>query len=348
MLYKIRCFIFLLLGLLFFIHTASSQNLGGIATYNFLKLATSPQVSALGGTVVAIQNDDVSLAQHNPALLQPIHDGILGTNINFLYAGVKHMNVNYTKQKPKLGATFNVAINFISYGKTDLTDDVGNINGSFNPSDYNVQLAFSKSYLQRWKYGAALKLIGSNYGQYKSFAAAIDMGVIYYDSVHLLKAGMTFKNIGFQIKKYSGGVNEALPFDFQLGISKKLAKAPLQFILTATNVHQFDIRYADTSFENEINGSVQQGKFTIDKLFRHFIFATQLYPSKQLELTIGYNYLRRRELNLFNIGNGINGFSVGIGAIFNAYQIRFAKAYYQNTKAYNQIGININLENLHR
>jgi hypothetical protein len=348
MLYKIRLFGFFLLGFLFFISTSVAQNLGGIATYNFLKLATSPQVSALGGTVVAIQNDDVSVAQHNPALLLPQHHGILATNINFLYAGIKHMNVNYSQYKPKLNASFNVAVNFINYGKTDVTDDVGNINGSFNPSDYNVQLAFSKAYLQRWQYGVALKLIGSNYGQYKSFAAAIDVGATYYDSAHLLKAGVTFKNIGVQIKKYSGGVNEALPFDFQLGISKKLAKAPLQFIVSATNVHQFDIRYADTSFENEINGTVQRGKFTFDKLFRHFIFAAQIYPSKQLEFTIGYNYLRRRELNLFNIGNGINGFSVGAGLLFNAYQIRLAKAYYQNTKAYNQIGININLEKLHR
>jgi hypothetical protein len=348
MLYKIRLVSFLFFVSFFLMNNSFAQNLGGIATYNFLKLATSPQVSALGGTVVAIQNDDVNLAQHNPALLQPHHHGVLSNNINFLYGGIKHMNVNYSQYKPTINASFNVAVNFISYGKTDITDAVGNVNGSFNPSDYNVQLAFSRSYLQRWQYGAALKLIGSNYGQYKSFAAAVDMGVTYYDSANLLKAGVTFKNIGFQIKKYSGGVNEALPFDFQLGISKKLAKAPLQFILSATNVHQFDIRYADTSFENEINGSVQKGKFTFDKLFRHFIFAAQIYPSKQLEFTIGYNYLRRRELNLFNIGNGINGFSIGAGLLFNAYQIRLAKAYYQNTKAYNQIGVTINLEKLHR
>jgi hypothetical protein len=111
--------------------------------------------------------------------------------------------------------------------------------------------------------------------------------------------------------------------------------------------HQYNIRYADTLFENEIYGTVKKEKFTIDKLFRHITIATQIYPTKNTELTIAYNYLRRKELGLFNIGSGVTGFSFGAGVLFNAYQVRFAKAFYQNTKAYNQIGLQVNLDKLY-
>jgi hypothetical protein len=329
------------------IQKSNSQNLGGLSTYNFLKLAPAPQLSALGGTVVSIFNNDASLSYSNPALLQTNQDKNLYANINFMYGGIKQMYVNYTKHTPKRNINWNASINFINYGKVAQTDASGNTLGNFSPNDFNAQLSFSKRYLKKWQYGATAKLVGSNYAPYQSYAVVIDFGVTYTDSSQLLKAGAVFKNIGFQIKKYANGSSEALPFDFQLGVSKKLERAPLQFIFTATNMYQFDIRYADTIFENELNGTVKKGKFTLDKLFRHFILATQIYPSKNMELTISYNYLRRRELGLFNIGSGITGFSFGVGFLFNAYQFRFAKAFYQNTKAYNQIGLGINFNKLH-
>ena len=91
------------------------------------------------------------------------------------------------------------------------------------------------------------------------------------------------------------------------------------FSITAPHVHQFDIRYNDTLFNNDNN--LDQGdndkKFVFDKIFRHFVFASQIYIGDYLEVSLGYNHLRRQELNIDKNGNGLNGFSIEVGALFN-------------------------------
>ena len=150
--------------------------------------------------------------------------------------------------------------------------------------------------------------------------------------------------MGFQLKKYQGTTADDLPFDLQIGLTKRLEKAPFSFSITAHHLHQFDIRYNDTTF-NQDNGfeNGRNGKISFDKIFRHFVFATTVYIGKNVELIAAYNYLRRKELNIGNAENGLTGFSLGVGAIFNKIQIRYARAYYQNNTAYNQFGLNLKL-----
>jgi hypothetical protein len=50
---------------------------------------------------------------------------------------------------------------------------------------------------------------------------------------------------------------------------------------------------------------------------------------------------------LYNIGNGLTGFSFGGGVLFKTLQVRYARAYYQNAKAYNQLGLNVNFAELY-
>lgn len=324
-----------------------AQTLGGRSVYNFMKLPPSPQISALGGINNSLLNNDVHLAYQNPALMNSDMQHTLGADVNVMYGGIKNMFLVYGAKKPKLGTRFYAAVNFIGYGKTDRTDASGNTLGTFSPSDFLVQLGATRSYGERWQYGGALKLIASNYGEFRSLGMAADMGVTYTDSAGLFRAALVFKNMGVQLKPYNGTARDDLPFDLQLGISKKLARAPIQFSLTLHRLHQFDIRYADTAFEAEVSGSVKKKNFTADKLVRHLVLAAQVYPAKQLELTLAYNFLRRKELLLYNIGNGLTGFSFGGGVLFRTIQVRFARAYYQNTRAYNQLGLNINLSELY-
>ena len=136
---------------------------------------------------------------------------------------------------------------------------------------------------------------------------------------------------------------EDLPFDLQFGISKRLAKAPVQFSFTAHHLHQFDIRYNDSVF-NADNGIQKNGNFSFDKIFRHFILAVQAFPIPQIEISFGYNHLRRQELNISNTTNGLNGFSIGVGLLVKKIQVRYARTYYQNNTAFNQIGLNLKLK----
>ena len=82
----------------------------------------------------------------------------------------------------------------------------------------------------------------------------------------------------------------------------------------------------------------------LDKIFRHIVFATQFFIGEKLEVTAAYNHLRRSELDIYNTTNGLNGFSLGVGALFKKLQIRYSRAYYQNNTAYNQFGLNVPLD----
>ena len=263
---------------------------------------------------------------------------------NNFYAGINVYHLSFAYRHEKLKTNFSWGLSYFDYGKIAGTDAAGNILGNLKPTDWVMQLSASRSYLQKWSYGAAVKFISSNYGVYRSNGIAMDFGVLFTDTANLISASVVAKNMGYQLKKYAGTEAEQLPFDLQAGVTKKLKDAPLSFSFTAHHLHQFDIRYNDTVFNNDNNfGLSKNGKFTFDKIFRHFVFAAQIFPTPQLEVTIGYNHLRRQELNISNTTNGLNGFSMGVGLIVKKLQVRYARTYYQNNTAFNQLGLNLQL-----
>lgn len=330
--------------LLIFVSQLNAQTLGGSSVFNFLKLSNTPQLTALGGINVSQSSNDVGLAFNNPALLKPTMHTQMNAVFNNFYGGIKvyHLSLGYRNEK--LNTNFSWGLNYFGYGNISQTDASGNVLGKFRPTDWVMQVSASRSYLEKWNYGATLKFINSNYGPYRSSGIAMDMGVLYQDSLKLFSTSMVAKNLGFQLKKYDGTEPDDLPFDLQIGLTKRLANAPFSFSITAQRLHQFNILYTDTTFNNENgfnNGSTK--KFSFDKLLNHFVLATTIYLGDKVELIAGYNFLRRHELSIGNGGNGLTGFSLGAGVMLGKLQIRYARAYYQNSSAYNQLGLNMQL-----
>ena len=321
------------------------QTIGGSSAYNFLNLPNTPQLTGLGEVNVSQTSNDVGMAFYNPALLVPSMHTQMNAVFNSFYAGISTYHLTLAYHSAQLNTNFSWGVHYFSYGDIHETDDNGNVLGSLRPTDWVMQVSASRSYLQKWNYGMTLKFINSNYGVYRSSAIAADVGVLFHDSAHLFSASVVAKNMGFQLKKYDQGSVEDLPFDLVAGVSKRLANAPFGFSITADHLHQFDIRYNDTTFNNDNNfGSTNNQKnFTFDKIFRHFVIASQIYIGDYLEVSLGYNHLRRQDLNIGNSGNGLNGFSLEVGALFSKIQIRYARACYQNNTAYNQLGLNLQL-----
>jgi hypothetical protein len=322
----------------------SAQTLGGSSVFNFLKLPNTPQLSALGGVNVSQPSNDVGLAFSNPALLKPPMHSQMNAVFNSFYSGIKVYHLSLGYHHAKLNTNFSWGLNYFGYGNISETDASGNIMGKFRPTDWVMQVSASRSYLEKWNYGATLKFISSNYGQYRSNGIAVDAGLLFSDTSKLFSASALAKNMGFQLKKYNGSAADDLPFDLQIGFTKRLKGAPFSFSLTAQRIHQFDIRYNDTTFNNENgfeNGSTK--KFSFDKLLNHFILASTIYLGDRVEIMAGYNFLRRKELNIGNAGNGLTGFSLGCGILMGKLNIRYARAYYQNSSAYNQLGLNLKL-----
>lgn len=263
---------------------------------------------------------------------------------NNYYAGITAYHLSLGYQNKKLNTNFLWGLHYFNYGNTQETDASGNLLGQFRPTDWVMQVAASRSYLEKWNYGATLKFISSNYGQYRSNGVAVDVGLLYSDSSKLFYASFVAKNMGFQLKRYNGTDAGDLPFDMQIGLTKRLENAPFSFSVTAHHLHQFDTRYNDTTFNNENGfGDGTEKKFTFDKLFRHFVFATTIHAGDRIEVQVGYNHLRRKELSIGNAANGLNGFSVGVGVLLNKLNIRYARAHYQDNTGYNQLGLNLKL-----
>ena len=322
-----------------------AQTLGGNSVYNFLKLPNTPQLTALGGVNVSQVSDDVGMAFQNPALLRASMHTQLNAVFNSYYSGISvyHLSMGYRQEKLK--TNFGWGLHYFNYGSTPQTDAAGNVLGTFRPADWVMQVAASRQYLDKWTYGLSVKFIHSSYGPYRSSGLAADVGVLYADTARLFSASLVVKNMGTQLTTYPGAGEEDLPFDLQLGISQRFRHAPFGLSLTGQRLHQFDIRYEDTVFNNS-NGypNSSDKKFTAGKLLDHLVLGASVYIGERVQFDLGYNFLRRRELNIGNEGNGLNGFSLGAGVNLGKLQVRFARAHYQGNSAYNQFGLNLALK----
>jgi len=319
-----------------------AQTLGGNTVFNFVNQPNSAQLSALGGVNISQLSTDVGLTMQNPALLRPIHDGWVNASFNNLFAGVQNYSlaVAYTSKKYKTNV--GAGIQYFDYGSIAQTDVSGNRFGNFKAADYVAQLSASHAYKDYWFIGAAVKFMQSSYGVYSSNGLAVDVGLNYIDTSKQLQLGLVIKNMGTQLQTYNGSSNnEELPFDIQLGVSKKLLHAPIQFSLTAHHLQAFNIYYNDTLFQNqEGNTAVGGKKFTLQKILSHLVLATQFYVSNKIEVTAGYNFLRRNNLTVFNATSGLNGFTLGGGLLLKHLQLRYGSGFYQQ-KMFNQVSINV-------
>lgn len=335
---------FRLIVILFFVGsftTANAQTLGGNAVFNFINQPNTAQVSALGGVNVSNISNDAGMAIQNPALLKSTMHAQANASFNSFLAGIKNYSLTSVYHVASYNTTVGLGINFFDYGSLQQTDASGNVLGSFHPTDYVVQVMASRQHKENWFYGAALKFISSSYGPYKSNGIAVDAGLTFYDSANQFQAGIVVKNMGTQLRTYDRyGTKEELPFDLQAGITRRLDKAPIQFSLTAHHLHRFNIRYNDTLFlTDEGADDFRNKKFMIDKVFSHLVFATQVFIKDKVEITAGYNFLRRKDLNVLNSTNGLNGFTFGGGLLLKQLQIRYATGFYQQNM-FSHLGVN--------
>jgi hypothetical protein len=308
--------------------SAHAQLAGGSSVYNFLQLSANPLHTAIGGQNISVISKDVSMGYQQPALIRKELDQQYAFVFSALQAGIKHIHFSGSVYSERLATAFAASVQYFNYGNISQTDASGNELGTITPRDYVLQVGASRQYGRHWHYGAAVKFIQSNYGIYRSSAIAMDLGVNYYDSSRLWQAGLLMKNMGTQLVSYTGEGKDNLPFDLQLGITKRLARAPLQFSLTAIDLHHL-----------LLNGTDSSGGF--DRAMQHFVIGTQFFIGDKIELAAGYNHMKRRELSIPNTANGLTGFSMGIGILLPRLQIRYARAYQSNSRTYNQIGLQV-------
>lgn len=331
---------------------AAAQVTGGRHAMIFLNMPNAPHISALGGINIAHPDEDISFALQNPSLMRPSMHNQLGLNYNNYYADVKVMNLNYGYRAHKINTDFVLGIRYLNYGSFVQTDVLGNTYGTFNARDYAVTLGASRYYSERWRYGAALKWAHSSLYDKTASALLADVGIAYTDTANHITVGVVAKNMGFMTRKYNpANPAEPLPFDLQLGISKRFKHIPLRLIGTVHHLYEWDIRYnnpADregTGFFALEDSTADNKSYFADKLFRHIIFAAELTLAKRLTVIVGYNHLRRSEMKITE-KPALAGFSFGGSLYLNKFQVHYARSYYHISGAYNEIGLNFAMNKL--
>jgi hypothetical protein len=328
-------FVFLWVGV---VH-AFAQTQGGNPVFSFLKNPATANIAALGGSNITLIGNNVAAGFSNPSLLRPAHHGQVATSFSSLLGGINQYScmAGYTMGAQNLG----LGVQYVNYGSIDQTDAAGAILGVYRPSDFAVQLGTSKQYKENFWLGASAKFIHSNYGAYRSSALAVDASVTYFNETNGIQAGLVVSNIGTQLNAYAGAVKEELPFDITAGISKKLAEAPLQFSLTLQQLQRFNLIGSDTTFILSESGKNFSG---FDKLMSHVVLGAQLSVNENIHCNLGYNVLRRQSLNGYNITNGLNGVTFGVGVLLDKLHINYATGFYQRNM-FHQLSLNFNFVN---
>jgi len=337
----------LLLAFILISQLATAQ-LGGQTVFQFLNLPGSSRVTALGGSLIAVQDDDVTLANQNPALLDSSSHNTVSFSHNFHLAGISNGLVNYGRHIDKFDITAHAGIQYMNYGQFNFTDAIGNQQGTFDASELSFVLGASKKINERIYAGANLKYITANYESYSANAIATDLGISYVNAESRFVSSLVFKNLGVQLSQFVD-TKETIPLNIQLGVSKKLKHLPFRISVTAQNLQQWNIRYDDPNAAviTDIFGTVEEeNSFNqrIDNLFRHFIFSGEflLGRSENLRIRFGYNHLRRQELKVSQF-RSFGGFSLGAGLKIYKFRIDYGLGYYHLAGATNHLTISTNL-----
>ena len=316
---KVLSFICLIL-----IASSSFSQTGGDNIYEFLNLTHSGLVSSLGGTNVSLTGNDLNLAYHNPALLSSGMNNNLALNYVNYFAGINYGLAMYSKSYPGTG-NFAAGLTYLNYGSFTETDITGTITGNFSAAEYALSLIYSRELDSLFSVGITLKPVLSQLERYSSFGFAFDIGGTWHNRSNLLSVGLVFKNIGYQITTYAGESHEKLPFEIQAGISQRLAHAPFRFSLTLRHLEKFDLTYQYNIPVTSENSKVSSG--FMENSLRHAIFGIELIPHKNFYVSAGYNYQRRRELEIESKVSTV-GFSWGFGINTSVLIIEFGRATY--------------------
>ena len=317
------------------IMSPSFSQTGGDNVYEFLNLTHSGLVSSLGGTNVSLQSNNLNLAYHNPALLNSGMNKSLALNYVNYFAGINYGLAMYSRSFPGTG-NFAAGLTYLNYGSFTETDATGAITGTFSAAEYALSLIYSRQIDSLFSVGVNFKPVLSQLEKYSSFGFAFDIGATWHNISNLFSAGLTIKNAGYQVTVYEGEQHEKLPFEIQAGISQTLAHAPFRFSLTLRHLEKFDLTY---QYQDPVlTGETKVSSGFLENSVRHIILGAELIPSKNFYISAGYNYQRRRELEIDSKTSTV-GFSWGFGINTSFMSIEFGRATYHLAGSSNDVSV---------
>lgn len=305
------CFLFVLSSL-----TVYSQQ-GGRHAYDFLNVANTARLGALGGVNVSLHDQDLNFFMSNPALAGDTLAGWASANYLFYIADIGQASFAYAHRFKKIGV-LNFGIQHMNYGDIMGYDDTGIELGTFRSSE--TAWVIGKNYQQgNFRFGSNLKFVFSNIAGFRSQALMIDLGGIFTHPDNRFTAGVVIRNVGFRISDYSSTANSKLPLDVRFGTTFKPEHMPIRFSLTAYNLVRPGEAFDDPADDEDVS--------SVNKILRHVTLGAELLFHKNVNVLLGYNFARKQELQI-PAGGGGAGFSFGLAANIKTVQVVLSRTGY--------------------
>ena len=329
----------------------SWAQVGGNYIYNFLNFNTSSRQAALGGTLLAVYDDDPSLILYNPSLIGARHHTALEVSAVDYFSNAAYGSAMYSHTFKKVGS-FAYGMQFVNYVKFTMTDESGYEQGYFHAGDYAATIAWGRQLDSCFSIGANLKLIYSAYESYQSFGLAVDVAASYVNHKRQLALSLLARNIGSPIVTYVTGQYEKIPFDLQLAFSQKFKFMPVRYHISLHHLYRWKMRYVgdsdplleyDVMAESYIYPSKAAQFF--DNMFRHLTFGIEIIPVKYLSLYVSYNHNRRQEMYIPQ-KRTLAGFSYGFMIDIHSIRIGFSRAHYATGATPNFFNFSVNINEL--
>ena len=316
--------------------------IGGLTSFNYSNIPGSARVAAMGGTYFAIKDGDVHLTQFNPSLLDSSMHRKMGLSFVDYFDGIAMGYATYAHQLKK-DWTAGATMQYCSYGKQTELDALGYELGQFSAADYSLNLSAGHQVDSLWSVGLTFKTMYSALANYSSLAFALDGGVTYSRPSRNFSASMVVSNLGYQVKTFTEGNREKLPFQMQIGIVKRPAHAPFRFSVAYSNMQRWDLVWENPNriiITDPITGEViEKEKWTFgDQLMRHITVGSEFILSPNFNLRIGYNYRKRQELKLED-KPGTAGFSYGFGFKLSRFHLSYGRSIYHLAGPSNHISV---------
>lgn len=330
-----NCLLFICL----FCFAGLSAQIGGTKAFRFLDLPMTARAAGNGGSTMPIWGDDINLLHSNPAALNLGMVNQAAFNYCNYLSDINYYSLAYAHSLKKKGMAA-LSLQAFNYGSFQGYDEVGTKTSVFKASDYSINLHYAKPLFDSsFNIGVALKTIISQYDNYQSVGNAIDFGIIYHTNKDL-SVSLLARNVGLMYNAYGQqkGQQEALPNTVQLGLSKKVSKAPFRIFAVYDQLLKWNLNYV-----SPIDTGGQRGSFTsaaavdssgfqrfskragtfTDNFFRHLTLGTEVVLSKNFNLRIAYNYRRQREFTLSE-KRGASAISFGFNMKIKSFAFSYA------------------------
>jgi hypothetical protein len=317
---------------------------GGKSAFSFINVEHSARQEALGGSAIAVFDNDVSLSQTTPSLLNASMHNELVFIFGDYFSDINLLSFAYASKFKEVGV-IGISLKSINYGDFERNDADGYNQGNFSANDQVLTFGIGKKVLENLSIGLNFNLLNATYDTYTSFALSSNISSTYFNAEKRFTSTLLIKNIGRQLNAYSYE-KESLPYEVQFAISKELAHLPFRYHLTYNKINKFDIKsnYKLTNQTNIETGELEIKEESIIKTaLRHIIIGAELNPfGKSLFIRGGFNFQRRFDLTTVS-RPAMVGFSCGIGFRVSKYYFDYSRSSYHLSGVLNNFSIATNL-----